>query len=59
MPTRRGTFSRPYVGRDPRRGQGEIPGGEQSAPELSAIPHTHTGRARKKGKSQTNLGHPP
>ena len=41
MPTRRGTFSRPYVGRDPRKGQGEIPGAEQSAPELGAIPGGH------------------
>jgi hypothetical protein len=41
MPTRRGTFSRPCVGRDPRKGQGKIPGAKQSAPELSAIPGGH------------------
>ena len=41
MPTWRGTFSRPFVGRDPRKGQGEIPGAEQSAPELGAIPGGH------------------
>jgi hypothetical protein len=41
MPTRRGTFSRPCVDRDPREGQGEIPGAEQSAPEMGAIPGGH------------------
>eukprot|EP00966_Prymnesium_polylepis_P027908 645119-Prymnesium_polylepis.1 len=56
MPTRRRTFSRPCVGRDPRKGRGELPGAEQyrPLPELSAI--AHTGRARK-GKSQTGHSH--
>eukprot|EP00966_Prymnesium_polylepis_P058153 1346594-Prymnesium_polylepis.1 len=43
--SRRGTLSvsRPYVGRDPRKGQGpgEIPGAEKSAPELSVVPGGH------------------
>ena len=41
MPTRRGTCSRPCVGRGPRKGQGEIPGAEQSAPELCVISGGH------------------
>ena len=42
MPTRRGTFSRPYVGRDPARGREKSQAGaEQSAPELGAIPGGH------------------
>eukprot|EP00966_Prymnesium_polylepis_P280739 6486587-Prymnesium_polylepis.1 len=41
MPTRRGTLSRPRVGRDPRNGQGEILGAEKSAPDLAVIPGGH------------------
>ena len=52
MPTRRGTLSRPRVGRDPRKGQGEIPGAEKSAPDLAVIP----GRTRKASpKSGTHI----
>eukprot|EP00966_Prymnesium_polylepis_P225039 5205058-Prymnesium_polylepis.1 len=45
MPTRRGTWSRPCVGRDARKGQGEIPGAEQSASELLVIPGGHAKKA--------------
>eukprot|EP00966_Prymnesium_polylepis_P038559 895027-Prymnesium_polylepis.1 len=41
MATRQGTLSRSYVGRDPRKEQGEIPGAEKSAPALSVIPSGH------------------
>eukprot|EP00966_Prymnesium_polylepis_P226049 5228697-Prymnesium_polylepis.1 len=54
MPTRRGTLSRPRVGREPRKGQGEIPGAEKSVPHLDVIP----GRARKASrKSGTHISH--
>eukprot|EP00966_Prymnesium_polylepis_P136749 3159458-Prymnesium_polylepis.1 len=52
MPTRRGTFSRPCVGRDARKGQGEISGAEQSAPELGVIPD---GARKASPKSGTHI----
>jgi hypothetical protein len=55
MPTRRGTFSRPYVGRDPRKGQGEIPGAEQSAPELGAIPGGHAKKVPNRAPTYSTL----
>eukprot|EP00966_Prymnesium_polylepis_P196127 4545481-Prymnesium_polylepis.1 len=52
MPTRRGTWSQPYVDRDPHKGQGEIPGAEQSASERNS-PSYRAGTQRK-----SQIGHP-
>eukprot|EP00966_Prymnesium_polylepis_P081669 1891924-Prymnesium_polylepis.1 len=53
MPTRRGTLCRPRVGRDPRKqgAQGEIPGAEKSAPELTV---TIPGQTRKESPKSGN-----
>ena len=42
------------MGRDPRKRQGEIPGGEQSAPELGAIPG-QTETRKESPKSGTHI----
>eukprot|EP00966_Prymnesium_polylepis_P308004 7117983-Prymnesium_polylepis.1 len=54
MPTRRGTVSRPCVGRDARKGQGEIPGVEQSAPELGAIQGGHAKKVPNRAPTHTH-----
>jgi hypothetical protein len=48
------------VGRDPRKGQGEIPGAEKSAPELSVIPGGHAKKVPNRAPTYNTgveLGH--